>query len=118
MAVSTTCPLNTAQAGEPNNFFRAHEDTFIAVTIVTDMERKQSQRLANDFAKGLKGFRNEATYEGVLDGEHVYYIDRERHGGHIGLPPYFAVSDDGDVYQLVPPKVFRASAMRHRLVNS
>jgi hypothetical protein len=35
MAVGTTCPLSTTRAGEAIIFFRAHEETFIAVTIVT-----------------------------------------------------------------------------------
>lgn len=82
------------------------------------MEKNISQCLVNEFAKGLKGFKNEASYIGVLDDEHIYYIEREHHGGHLGLPPYFAVSDDGDVYQLVPPKVFKAAKIRHRLLNS
>ena len=57
------------------------------------MKSEKSQRIANEFAKGLKGFVNEALYVGIIDGEPVYYTERTHHGGHLGLPPYFSVSE-------------------------
>lgn len=88
------------------------------MTNFAGMEKEESQRIANEFAKGLKGFVNEALYVGIIDGEPVYYIERVHHGGHLGLPPYFSVSEEGEVNQLIPPKVFRAAKMRHNLVSN
>ena len=57
------------------------------------MKSEKSQQIANEFAKGLKGFVNEALYVGIIDGEPVYYTEWAHHGGHLGLPPYFSVSE-------------------------
>ena len=35
------------------------------------MKSEKSQQIANEFAKGLKGFVNEALYVGIIDGEPV-----------------------------------------------
>ena len=82
------------------------------------MTRALAQRLVDSYAQKLEGFENRALYVGVLEGEHVFYIERLHHGGHLGLPPYFSITNSGLVYQLLPPKIFKASKMRHRLSNN
>ena len=82
------------------------------------MGKDESQRIANEFAKSLNGFVNEAVYVGTIDSIPVYYIERVHHGGHLGLPPYFSVSEEGEVNQLIPPKVFKAAKMHHNLVSN
>jgi hypothetical protein len=82
------------------------------------MDKDRAQKIVNSFAKKLKGFKNEASFVGIIDGKHVYYLEREHHGGHVGLPPYFSVSEEGYVTQLLPPEVFRAAEMRHRFLNN
>lgn len=82
------------------------------------MDKDKAQKIVNNFAEKLKGFKNDASFVGIIDGEHVYYIEREHHGGHVGLPPYFSVSEEGHVTQLLPPKVFKAAEMRYRLLNN